>query len=141
MLCWNLPDGLKQRGSLKKIMAFSKENRLFSGDFRANLEETNANKMEMDYLTSRILLKKACSYKCQFYSKVCASSRLLSQAQVMTAQKIKKKCLMCQIPIKMLKQHETPNSSLQNIKIYQSKECRVNIWNICFCSNNLFLAI
>ena len=99
-------------------MAFSKENQLFSGDFCANLEETNTDKMGMDYLTSRILLKKACSCKCQFYSKVCASSRLLPQAQVMAGQKIKKKCLMCQIPIKMLKQHGTPNSSLQNIKIY-----------------------
>ena len=31
---------------------------------------------------------------------------------------------MCQIPIKMLRQHATPNSSLHNIKIYSSKECK-----------------
>ena len=31
---------------------------------------------------------------------------------------------MCQIPIKMLKQHVTPNSSLHNLKIYSSKGCR-----------------
>ena len=37
---------------------------------------------------------------------------------------VKKKYLMCQIPIKMLKQHATPNSSLQNVKIYSSKGCR-----------------
>ena len=37
---------------------------------------------------------------------------------------IKKKYLVCQIPIKMLKQHATPNSSLHNLKIYSSKRCR-----------------
>ena len=31
---------------------------------------------------------------------------------------------MCQIPIKMLKQHAIPNSSLRNLKIYSSKGCR-----------------
>ena len=31
---------------------------------------------------------------------------------------------MCQIPMKMLKQHAIPNSSLQNLKIYSSKGCR-----------------
>ena len=31
---------------------------------------------------------------------------------------------MCQIPIKMLKQHPAPNSSLQNLKIYSSKGSR-----------------
>ena len=30
----------------------------------------------------------------------------------------------CQIPIKMMKQHATPNSSLNNLKIYSSKGCR-----------------
>ena len=42
----------------------------------------------------------------------------------MTEQKKKKKYLMCQVPIKMLKQHAIPNSSLQDLKIYSSKECR-----------------
>ena len=37
---------------------------------------------------------------------------------------VKKKYLMCQIPIKMLKQNATPNSSLHNLKIYSSKGCR-----------------
>ena len=37
---------------------------------------------------------------------------------------VKKKYLMCQIPVKMLKQHTTPNSSLHNLKIYSSKGCR-----------------
>ena len=127
ILCRNLPDGLKHRGSRKRNINLSAENQIFSGDFRANLEETNTEKKEMDYLTSRILLEKAYSYKCQFYSKVCVSSRLVPQGQVMAWQKIKKKYLMCQILINMLKQHGSLNSSLQNIKIYSSKECRVNI--------------
>ena len=37
---------------------------------------------------------------------------------------VKKKCLMCQILIKMLKQHATSNSRLHNLKIYSSKGCR-----------------
>ena len=32
--------------------------------------------LEMDFLTSRILSHKTYSYKCQFCTKVCASSRL-----------------------------------------------------------------
>ena len=35
--------------------------------------------------------------------------------------KCKKKYLMSQIPVKMLKQHEIPNSSLHNLKIYSSE--------------------
>ena len=37
---------------------------------------------------------------------------------------VKKKYLMCHIPIKMFKQHATPNSSLNNLKIYSSKRLR-----------------
>ena len=42
----------------------------------------------------------------------------------MAWQNIDKKYLMCQIPIKMLKQQAIPNLSLQNLKIYSSKGCR-----------------
>ena len=52
------------------------------------------------------------------------SSRLVSQVHMMAGQNVKKKYLMCQIPIKMLKQEATPNSSLHNLKIYLSKRCR-----------------
>ena len=52
------------------------------------------------------------------------SSMLVSQVHMMAGQNIKKKYLMCQIPIKMLKQHATPNSNLHNLKIYSSKGCR-----------------
>ena len=49
---------------------------------------------------------------------------LSSSYDVMAGQNINKKYLMCQIPIKMLKQHKIPNSSLHNLKIYSSKGCR-----------------
>ena len=52
------------------------------------------------------------------------SSRPVSQVHMMAEQNVKKKYLMCQIPIKMLKQHATPNSRLYNVKIYSSKGCR-----------------
>ena len=52
------------------------------------------------------------------------SSMLVSQVHMMAGQNVKKKYLMCQIPIKMLKQDITPNSSLHNLKIYSSKTCR-----------------
>ena len=48
----------------------------------------------------------------------------VSQVHMMAGQNIKKKYLMCQIAIKMLKQHAISNSSLHNLKIYSSKGCR-----------------
>ena len=48
---------------------------------------------------------------------------LSSQVHEMAGQNVKK-YLMRQIPIKMLKQHKIPNSSLQNLNIYSSKGCR-----------------
>ena len=89
--------------------------------------------LEMNCLTSRIVLKKVCSSKCQFYTKICATSRLVCQVHMMAGQNIKKKYLMCQIPIKMLKQLAIPNSSLYNLKIYSSEGCRKTSqrWIIC----------
>ena len=49
---------------------------------------------------------------------------LVSQVHMMAGGNVKKKYLMCQIPIKMLKQEATPNSCLHNLKIYLSKSCR-----------------
>ena len=49
------------------------------------------------------------------------SSMLVSQVHVMAGQNAKKKYLMCQIPIKILIQEATPNSSLHNLKIYYQK--------------------
>ena len=70
-------------------------------------------------------------YKCQQMSvlhqimSIFQSSRLVSQFHMMAGQNVKKKYLICQIPIKMLKQHEIPNSSLHNLTIYSSKVCRI----------------
>ena len=52
------------------------------------------------------------------------SSRLLSQIHMIAGQNVKKENLMCQIPIKMLKQHATTNSNTHNLKIYSSKAGR-----------------
>ena len=41
----------------------------------------------------------------------------------MARKNVKKNYLVCQVPIKMLKQETTPNSSLHNLKIYLSKMC------------------
>ena len=80
--------------------------------------------LEMHCPTPRILLQKVCSYKYQFCTKVCPSSSLVSQVHMMARQNIKEKYLMCQIPIKMVKQQAVSNSSLHNLKIYSSKGCR-----------------
>ena len=52
------------------------------------------------------------------------SSMLVSQVHMMAGQNVRKKYLMCQIPIKILERHAIPNSSLNNLKTYLSKECR-----------------
>ena len=52
------------------------------------------------------------------------SSMLVSQVHMMAGQNLKKKYLMCQIIIKMLKQEATSNSSLRNLNIYLSNGCR-----------------
>ena len=49
-------------------------------------------------------------------------SRLVSQVHMMAGQNANKTYLMCQIRIKILKQHATPNSGLHNLKIYSSAE-------------------
>ena len=52
------------------------------------------------------------------------SSLLASQVHMMAGQNVKKKYLMYQIPIKMLKQEATTNSSLHNLKVHLSNRCR-----------------
>ena len=46
-----------------------------------------------------------------------SSMLVVSQVHMMAEQNVKKKYLMCQILIKILKQEATPNSSLHNLKI------------------------
>ena len=78
----------------------------------------------MDCLTSRRPLRKFAATNVSSAPKYEHLPRLVSQVHMMAGQNVKKKYLMCQIPIKMLKQHATPNSSLHNLKIYFSKGCR-----------------
>ena len=127
-----LTDRPKTTGDhFKKNMAFCEGNKLLAGDFRANLDETNAEMVQFTKKwkgnglpNTRDTWQKVCSYKYQFCTKIFASSRLVSQIHMMARQKIKKKYLMCQIPIKMVKQHAISNSNLHNLNIYSSKGCR-----------------
>ena len=43
ILCWNLPNSPKHWGTLQKNMAFPEGNKLFAGDFCANLDEKNVD--------------------------------------------------------------------------------------------------
>ena len=84
--------------------------------------------LEMDCLTLRRLLQKACTYKCQFCTKVRAFSSL--QCWSLTSShdgwaKCKEKVPDVSGPNQnKLKQEATPNSSLLNLKIYLSKGCK-----------------
>ena len=82
--------------------------------------------VEMDFLTLRILLQKVCSYKCQFCTKICASSRLVSQVHTMMArQNIKKKSIPdVSDPNQNVEATCNSKLSLHNLKIYSSKGCR-----------------
>ena len=117
----------------KKNIAFPEGNKLFAGDFvliwmkqtlilfnlqrdgtrngLSNIKDTFAEslQLQMSVLHQRVSIFQ--------------SSVLVSQVHMMAGQNVKKKYLMCQIPIKMLKQ-ATPNSSLHNLKIYLSRACR-----------------
>ena len=92
----------------------------------------------MDFLTSRRLLQKICIYNVSSAPKYEHLPRMVSQVHMMAGQNVKKKYLIFQIPIKMLKQHTTPNSSLHNLKIYSSKGCRKTsqrwIYDVAKCS-------
>ena len=46
MLCSNLLSGRKDWGSPQKNMAFPEGKKLCAGDFRANLDETNADMIQ-----------------------------------------------------------------------------------------------
>ena len=135
MLGWNLSSGLKHRGWPQKNSTFLKGKSSFARAFVLiwmkqrlmwfNLQR-NETRNELSYIketfTENVLLKM--SVLC---AKVWAfSKRLVSLKFIGWPGKInvKKKCLMCQIPIRMLKQHATPNSSLHKLKIYSSKGCR-----------------
>ena len=130
MLYWNLPSGPKHRGWLQKktkTVLSLKGICSFAGDFvliwmkqrliwfnlqrdgtrngLSNIKETFAEnlQLQMSVLHQSMSIFQGWSLKFIWW---------LGKINV------KKKYLMCQIPIKMLKQHTTPNSSLHNLKIY-----------------------
>ena len=124
----------KTPGMASKSIAFPKGNKLFAGDFvliwmkqaliwfnlqrdgtrngLSNIKETfgESLQLEMSVLHQRMSI---------FHSLI-----LVSQVHMMAEQNVKKKYLMCQVPITLLKQEATPNSSLHNLEIYLSKGCR-----------------
>ena len=86
MFCWNLPSDPKHQGSLQKEWPSRKRISHFQVIFvlfwmKQTQKWFNLHRdgLEMDCLTSRILLQKACSYKSEFCSKACTSSKLVSQ--------------------------------------------------------------
>ena len=124
----------KTLGMTSKSIAFPEGNKLFLGGFvliwmrqtlvwfnfqqdgtrngLSNIKETFAESLQ---LQMSVLHQRMSIFQ---------SSMLVSQVHMMDGQNVKKKYLMCHIPIKMLKQEATPNSSLHNLKIYLSKGCR-----------------
>ena len=84
--------------------------------------------LEMDCLTLRRLLQKVAATNVSSaptYEHFPVFNAGLSQVH-MAGQNVKKKYLMCQIPIKMLKQEATPNSSLHNFKYLFIKRVQKN---------------
>ena len=80
--------------------------------------------LEIDCLTSRIFCRRFAATNVSSAPKYKHLPRLLSQVHMKARQNVKKKYLMYQNPIKMLKQHATPNSSLHDLNIYSSKGYR-----------------
>ena len=121
MLCWNLPSGPKHWGSLQKqvifVLIWMKQTLILfnlqrdgTGNGFSNIKDTSVESVQ---LQMSVLHQSLCIFKAGLF-----------QVHLMTGQNIRKKYLMCQIPIKTLKQHAIPNSSLHNLKIYSSKWCR-----------------
>ena len=133
MLCWNLLSGPKQWGWLQKkllslkgisclqvtfVLIWMKQTLIWfilqrdeTRNGLSNIKDTFAESMQLQMSVLHLS------------TSIFQSSRLVSQVHMMAWQNVKKKCLMCQIPIKILKQHATPNSSLLNLRIYSSKGC------------------
>ena len=118
----------------KKNIAFPEGNKLLADDFVLiwmkqaliwfNLQRDGTrnglSNIKKTFAES-LLLQMSVLHQCM---SIFQSSMLFSQVHMMAEQNVKKKYLMCQIPIKMWKQEATPSSSLHNSKIYLSKGCR-----------------
>ena len=131
ILCWNLP---KHRGWLQKetllslkgisclqaffLLIWIKQTLIWfnlqrdiTGNGLSNIKDTFVESLQLQMS----VLHQSMS--------IFQSLRLVSQVHMTAGQNVKKKYLMCQIPIKMLKQHATSNSSLPSVKIYSLKGC------------------
>ena len=113
-------------------MAFPEGKKLFAGGFCADLDEKkillwfnlqrdqtgNGLLNIKDTFEESLLLQMSVLHQC-----MCIFKAGLS---MMTGQNVKKQYLMCQISIKMLKQHAISNSILHILNIYSSEGCRKN---------------
>ena len=115
-------------------MALPEGNRLFTGGFRANLIETNTDmELEIDCQSIKDTFAERFQLRTSvLHQSMCILKAGLSSSYDGSGQNIKKKYLMYKIPIKMLRQHAVPNSSLYGLKIYSSKGCR-KASQICNC--------
>ena len=107
-------------------MAFPEGNKLFVGDIRANLDEKNTDRFNLQRdgtgnglfnikgtFVESLLLQTSVMHK-----RMCIFKAGLSSSYYDCWEKYKEKYRICQIPINMLKQHAIPNSSLHKLKIY-----------------------
>ena len=96
---------------MKQTLIWSNLQKYGTGNGLSNIKDTFAESLplQMSVLHQSICIFKAGSLKSSSYDGWA---------------KYKKKYLMRQIRVKMLKQHAIPNSSLHNLKIYSSKGCR-----------------
>ena len=125
----------------KKGIAFREGNKLFAGDFvlvwmkqtliwfnlqrdgtRNGLSNINETFTESLQLQMSVLLQRMSTFQ---------SSRLVFQVHMTAGKKLKKKYLMYQIPIKMLKQQATRNSSLYNLRFNKRVQKNWSKMNIC----------
>ena len=110
----------------KENIAFPEGNKLFAGDFVLiwmkqtliwfNLQR-NGTRNGLSNIKETFAATNVSSAPTYEHFPV----MLVSQVHMMAGKNVKKKYLMCQIPIKMLKKEATPNSSLHNLKIYYQK--------------------
>ena len=125
-------EGFKTLGITFKKLAFSEGNQLYAGDFRANLDKRKRLNLQRHGTGNGVSnIRDSFAESLQLQMSILHQSMCILKAgfaglssEVIARQNMKKKYLMCHIPIKMLKQHANPNSSLRSLKIYSSKKCR-----------------
>ena len=129
MLCWNLPRAPQHREWLQKALLFLKgisclqvilmliwiKQKLIwfnlqrdgTGNGLSNIKDNFAESLQLatDNISSAPRYEHLPFFKA------------FTQVHMMAGQNVKRKYLMCQIAIKMLRQHAIPNSSLHNLKI------------------------